>query len=185
MNKVYKPEPGQLYAIDIVLMNNKNELRQSDIKPVNIVELLSSKTSNSYISLENAGNCFFFISTKLEGGKAKKMMLSTSQIYNPTRSSVIAPQGIIRIPVDKEDKIMIQKINLEPSPKIKARLDSTGPASRTYSPFVSNDPKVSTVSRQESDKKAHISKASRFTEYNSDIVNIYRKPLYGKLKRND
>lgn len=177
-------EPGQLYAVDIAILKNKSELASTDIKEVNIVELLTSKTSNSYVSLENAGNSFFFVATKLKPLKAKKISLQNAVLPTSTRNSIVVSTTINKNNGDRDEKSIHNKLYVEPSPQARSRVDSSGPFPKSYSPFVAHDSKTANVSQNNSDKKSMLRKNSKFNEYSSEIVNIYRKPLYGNLTRN-
>lgn len=183
LNTICRIEPGQIYAIDLAIMIKKSELRPSDVKPVNLDELLNTKTANSYINLENAGNNFYFIATKVPMIKPKKITGATVQTVNSSRGSIIAPQMGIKIPINTDDRTTIKKIRLDASPTTRTRLDSSGPAIKSYSPFISNVRRHDDLIKIDSDKKSQISKSSKFNEHNSEIVNIYRKPLYGIIIR--
>lgn len=184
MNSICKAEPGLLYALDASTLREKSSLKSGDVKVINMADLLNAKTTNSYVSLESAGSSFFFVSTKVPTIKQKKTATILTQGVNSSRVSLSGLQTTIKVVHNPEERTVVQRIRLEPSPKTKIRLESSGPAMKSYSPFTTNaEGRNSAIIKLDSDKKSQLNKPSKFNEYNSEIVNIYRKPLYGSLIR--
>ena len=183
INTALKSEPGQIYSVDLTIIGNKNSIEVSDIKSVNLNDLLTSKTFDSYISLESRGNRVYFISTAERSARPKKTP-SVAKILNSSRTSLVGSQIIRNQNNCTEDSSTIGKLLVNPSPKNKIRLESSGPIVNTFASFItSKNSDNDSGLKLDSDKKAQVTKTSRFNEYNSEIVNIYRKPLYGKIIR--
>ena len=112
INSICKPEPGLLYAVDLAMISSKSLLKSNDVKIININELLNTKTSNSYVVLENAGSNFYFLSSKIAASKPKK----TNQIVqnvNSSRVSLTGPQIISKPSVsniNNEERVTVKRI---------------------------------------------------------------------------
>lgn len=144
--------------------------------------LLNNKTINSYITLESAINSFYFISLRPSNSKNTRRNKPVQGI-NSSRVSLSGPVISLKPTADAEDRVTVRRIRLEPSPRNKSKIDTPGNVTKPYTPFVTDHRNGSSVSRMGSDKKTELTKPSKFNEYSSEIVNIYRKPLYGWIIR--
>lgn len=183
LSTICKNEGAYIYGVDSALMLSTAELRTDDIKVVNMIELLNTKTTNSYINLESASSYFYFVPAKVISIKTKKPQAQNTQAVNTSRMSLNGPQINFKAIGNTDDRPTVKKIRADASPQHRSRIESNNVNMKSYSPFVSNVRKTDSLLKQDSDKKGQIARGSKFNEHNSEIVNIYRKPLYGKLSR--
>lgn len=179
-----KPEPGQVYAIDLAIISNKNKIQPTDVKIINLTELLNNKMSNSYINLENAGNSFFFVSTKIKTCKSKNFGKIVTHTVNSVRSPVIGPQSFFKISHNIENEMANKQMDIEISPKYNTRQDSREPALKPQPLFISNADKRGSVIIISNKQKKELNKSYKYIGSNSEIVNLYKKPTKSYLIRN-